>query len=171
MNNYRALVHIERNTSLILKGIYEHYNRRKMSSKSSEANLTLYIVWRHKAKTINKKCWSCEDQRSDRAMPFLDILITPGRDGSLSTSVYRKPTHTDLYLQLDSQHTLTSKYNVIGTLQHRAQTICSNPQLLLKEEQHLKSALKKCKNPTWALNKIQIKSKKQDTKQSSNQEN
>ena len=51
----------------------------------------------------------------------------------------------------------------IGTLQHRAQTICSNPQLLHKEEQFLKSALKKCKYPTWALNKIQMKSKKQDT--------
>ena len=107
--------------------------------------------------------FTAENQRSDGAMPFLDILITPGRDGSLSTSVYRKPTHTDLYLQWDSYHTLTSKYGVIGTLQHRAQTICSNPQLLLKEEQHLKSALMKCKYPTWALNKIQMKSKKQDT--------
>ena len=96
-------------------------------------------------------------------MPFLDILITPSRDGNLSTSVYRKPTHTDLYLQWDSHHTLTSKYSVIGTLQHSAQTICSDPQLLHKEEQHLKSALKKCKYPTWALNKIQMKSKNQDT--------
>ena len=43
--------------------------------------------------------FTAEDQRSDGAMPFLDILITPSRDGSLSTSVYRKPTHTDLYLQ------------------------------------------------------------------------
>ena len=89
--------------------------------------------------------FTAEDQRSDGAMPSLDILITPGKDGSLSTSVFRKPTHTDLYLQWDSHHTLTSKYSVIGTLQHRAQTICSNPQLLQKEEQHLKSALKKCK--------------------------
>ena len=79
-----------------------------------------------------------EDQRSDGVMSFSDILITPGKDGSLSTSVFRKPAHTDLYLQWDSHHTLTSKYSVIGTLQHRSQTICSNPQLLQKEE-HLKS--------------------------------
>ena len=46
-----------------------------------------------------------EDQRSDGAMPLLDILVTLERDGSLSTSVYRKPTHTDLYLQWDSHHT------------------------------------------------------------------
>ena len=86
-------------------------------------------------------------------------------DGSLSTSVYRKPTHTDLYLQWDSHHTLTSKYSVIGTLQHRANTICSNPQLLQKEEQHLKNALKNCKYPTWALSRIQMKTKKQDSKE------
>ena len=109
--------------------------------------------------------FTAEDQRSDGAMPFLDILVTPGRDGSLSTSVYRKPTHTDLYLQWDSHHTLTSKYSVIGTLQHRAQTICSNPQLLQKEEQHLKNALMNCKYSTWALNRIQMKTKKQDSKQ------
>ena len=66
--------------------------------------------------------FTAEDQRSDGAMPFLDILITLGKDGSLSTSVFRKPTHKDLYLQWDSHHTLTSKYGVIGTLQHRAQT-------------------------------------------------
>ena len=106
-----------------------------------------------------------EDQRGDGAMPFLDILVTPGRDGSLSTSVYRKPTHTDLYLQWDSHHTLTSKYSVIGTLQPRAQTICSNPQLLQREEQLLKNALMNCKYPTWALNRIQMKTKKQDSKQ------
>ena len=60
--------------------------------------------------------FTAEDQRSDGAMPFLDILITPGKDGCLSTSVFRKPTHTDLYLQWDSYHTLTSKYSMIGTL-------------------------------------------------------
>ena len=72
---------------------------------------------------------------------------------------------TQIYLQWDSHHTLTSKYSVIGTLQHRAQTICSNPQLLHKEEQHLKNALMNCKYPTWALNRIQMKTKKQDIKQ------
>ena len=109
--------------------------------------------------------FTAEDQRSDGAMPFLDILVIPGGDGSLSTSVYRKPTHTDLYLQWDSYHTLTSKYSVIGTLHHRAQTICSNPLLLKEEEQHLKNALMNCKYPTWALNRIQMKTKKQDQHQ------
>ena len=121
--------------------------------------------WNTLIPLTNHVQFTAEGQRRDGAMPFLDILVTPGRDGSLNTSVYRKPTHTDLYLQWDSHHTLTSKYSMIGTLQHRAETICSNPQLLQKEEQHLKNALKNCKYPTWALNRIQMKTKKQDSKQ------
>ena len=46
--------------------------------------------------------FTSEETRPDGAIPFLDILITPKDDGSLQTSVYRKPTHTDLYLQWDS---------------------------------------------------------------------
>ena len=90
-------------------------------------------------------------------MPFLDILIIPNEDGSLNTTVYRKPTHTDLYLQWASHCTIPPKYIVIGTLHHRAQTICSNPQLLQQEEDHLHRALTKCTYPVWALNRIKIK--------------
>ena len=98
-----------------------------------------------------------EETRPDGAIPFLDILITPKDDGSLQTSVYRKPTHTDLYLQWDSHHTIPSKYSVVGTFYHRAKTICSNQEMLLKEEQHLFQALKKCKYPTWALNRVKLR--------------
>ena len=87
-------------------------------------------------------------------MPFLDIFSTPKEYGRLITSVYRKPTHTDLYLQWDSHHTMPSKYSVIGTLYHRAKTICSSPQLLQEEERHLFETLKRCKYPTWALNRM-----------------
>ena len=111
---------------------------------------------------------TCEDQREDESMPFLDVLITPEEDGSLSTSVYRKPTDTDLYLQWDSHHMLTLKYSVIGTLHHRAQTICSNPELLQQAEDYLHSALQKCKYPTWALNRIRIKTKKPAPRNDSN---
>ena len=62
------------------------------------------------------------------------MLITPDEDGRLNTTVYRMPTHTDQYLHWDSHHAITSKYSVIGTLYHRARTICSNPSQLQKEE-------------------------------------
>ena len=64
--------------------------------------------------------FSSEYSRADGSMPFLDILATTKLDGSLSTTVYRKPTLTDLYLQWDSHHTISSKYSVAGTLHCRA---------------------------------------------------
>ena len=91
----------------------------------------------------------------------------PNEDRSLSSTVYRKPTHNDLYLHWDSHHTLPSKYSVIGTLHHRAKTICSNPQLL-KQEDHLYRAITRCKYPAWALNSIRIKSRHQTQKKISN---
>ena len=43
--------------------------------------------------------FTTEEPRPDGSLPFLDILITPNKDGRLDTTVYRKPTHTDQYLQ------------------------------------------------------------------------
>ena len=83
----------------------------------------------------------------------------PNEDGSLSTTIYRKPTHTDLYLQWASHHTVSSKYSVIGTLHHRAETICSSPQLPQQEEKYLQKSLQRRKYPAWALNRVKIKSK------------
>ena len=100
-----------------------------------------------------------EEARADGSMPFLDVLIIPREYGSPETTVYRKPTHTDLYLQWDSNHTLISMYGVVGTLHHRAQKICSSPELLQQEEKHLHQALKNCKFPEWALNKAKLRSK------------
>ena len=57
---------------------------------------------------------------------------------------------------------------LIGTLLHRAKTICSSPQHLQREEQHLTSALKKCKYPTWALNRIQLKNTKEPANKNNN---
>ena len=108
--------------------------------------------------------FTCEEVREDGSMPFLDILITPEEDGSLKTSVFRKKTHTDLYLQWDSHHTIPSKYSVAGTLFHRANTICSTPQLLQKEEEHLFRALTRCKYPTWAIRRAKMKSQNPNTR-------
>ena len=71
--------------------------------------------------------------------------------------MFRKPTHTDLYLHCKSHHTIPSKYSVAGTLYHRATTVCSNTQLL-QEEKHLFKGLKRCKYPTWAINRARMRS-------------
>ena len=82
-----------------------------------------------------------EEAKQDGSMPFLDTLVTPQDDGTLTTSVYRKPTHTYLYLQWDSHHNLACKYSVVNTLTHRAKAVCSNSKLLEEELQHLHKVL------------------------------
>ena len=77
--------------------------------------------------------FTVEDNKEDGSIPFLDAIVKPEEVGSLAITVYRKPTHTDQYLQWDSHHHLSAKFSVIQTLSHRASTMCSNPELLQKE--------------------------------------
>ena len=51
---------------------------------------------------------TAENTRADGSLPFLDTLVTVQEDGILSTSIYRKPTHTNQYLQWDSHHSIPS---------------------------------------------------------------
>ena len=101
--------------------------------------------------------FTSKDSKPSGSMPFLDMLITPTEDGRLNTTVYRKPTHTDMYLKWDSHHPFSSKYSVVGTLHHRAKTICSSSDMLQKEEEHLSRVLTRCKYPTWAINRVKMK--------------
>ena len=85
--------------------------------------------------------FTVEDNREDGSIPFLDTTVKPEANGSLSITVYRKPTCTDQYLQWDSHHNLSAKFSVIHTLSHRAKTVCSNPELLKQDKEHLRKAL------------------------------
>ena len=60
--------------------------------------------------------FTAETTRADGSIPFLDTLVIPQKDGSLLTKVYRKPTHTNQYLQWDSHHAISNKYSVISSL-------------------------------------------------------
>ena len=101
-------------------------------------------------------------------MPFLDTLVTPQSDGSLATKVYRKPTHTNQYLQWDSHHAISNKYSMISSLLHRAKNICSNQQLLEEEQGQIHRALSTCKYPDWAINRMRLKIGTPKTNNSSN---
>ena len=91
--------------------------------------------------------FTVEEAKDDGSIPFLDTIIRPEEDGSFTIGVYRKPTHTDLYLPWDSNHNIAAKYSVINTLTHRAHTICSTPELAEQELQHLEEVLGACKYP------------------------
>ena len=65
------------------------------------------------------------EKESNGSLSFLDTLVTHHDDGSLSTSVYRKKTHTDRYLDFTSHHPLAHKVAVARTLMTRANRICT----------------------------------------------
>ena len=44
------------------------------------------------------------ETENDYKLAFLDTAVSRERDGRLTTSVYRKPTHTEQYLAYDSHH-------------------------------------------------------------------
>ena len=97
--------------------------------------------------------FTVEGNQENGTIPFLDTIVKPETNNTLSITVYRKLTHIDKYLQWYSYH------NLISTPTHSARTICTKPQLLNKEIQHLRKALTKCKYPKWALHKLEIKFK------------
>ena len=90
-----------------------------------------------------------------KSFPSWTPLLNQRLNGTLSITVYRKPTHTDQYLQCNSHHHLSAKFSVIHTLSHRASTVCNKPELLQQEKDHLRKALTKCKYPKWALDKVE----------------
>ena len=104
--------------------------------------------------------FTMEDNKEDGSIPFLDTIVKPEADGTLSTTVYRKPTHTNQYSQWDSHHHLSAKFSVVHTLSHRASTMCSKPELLQKEKDHLRRTLTKCNYPKLPLDKVEKRLKR-----------
>ena len=93
-------------------------------------------------------------QRMMAPYHFLAQSSHHDEDGSFKIGVYRKPTHTDLYLPWDSAHDMASKYNVINTLTHRAHTISSTTDLVKQELQHLGKSTGSMQISRWAIQKI-----------------
>jgi hypothetical protein len=68
--------------------------------------------------------------QKDNSIPFLDVFIS---NGFLNCQVYRKKTHSDIYLHVDSHHHPAQKSIVLKTLITGAIRI-SAPQFFEKEK-------------------------------------
>ena len=77
----------------------------------------------------------------DGMLPFLDTLLRK-EVGSLDITFYRKPTHTDHYLDFQSHHRLHVKRDLVRCLYDRARGITSTQVNLQKEEHHLSKVLR-----------------------------
>jgi hypothetical protein len=72
------------------------------------------------------------ETESDNAIAFLDVLVVWEKT-TLTTRVYRKPTHTGRYLTFNSNHLPHVKRGLIQSLRNRASTICQERHDLVKE--------------------------------------
>ena len=86
-------------------------------------------------------------------IPFLDTKCSPNSNNTIWTTVYRKPTHTDRYLDWNSNQPISAKRSVIQGLIHRARMVCSTPELLAKEVDYLHRVLCRNNYPDWFLKK------------------
>ena len=86
----------------------------------------------------NSICFTLELE-SDGHLPFLDMVIQRS-EGGVVFDVYRKPTHTDKYLNRDSCHPPQVFKGLVTGLKKRAVTICSSSKVS-SELRHLRDAL------------------------------
>ena len=72
-----------------------------------------------------------------RSLPFLDILLRR-EDNHMTTTVYRKSTHSGVYAHFTSFTPFGLKLQLIRTLLHRAFEICSYELLLHLEFERIR---------------------------------
>jgi hypothetical protein len=80
------------------------------------------------------------ETESSNAISFLDVLVIR-KETTLVTRVYRKPAHTDRYLNFKSNHPPHVKRGLIQSLHNRTSTICQDRQDLAKEINNLRHDL------------------------------
>ena len=78
---------------------------------------------------------------SGRSLSFLDALVRSLKHGSFKTTVFRKPTHTNQYLNYSSNHPIEHKRGVVKTLMHGADVVVSNEEDRARENSNIVSAL------------------------------
>ena len=91
------------------------------------------------------------EEEKDNSIAFLDVYVTR-IDSVVSTTVYRKPTSNDIYLNWNSFTPFNWKKGTLKMLINRAYKVCSNDELLQKELNHLSKAFHEVNDyPMWII--------------------
>lgn len=105
-------------------------------SKQEVDQLTMHL------NSIHPKIRFTHEMEEERMLAFLDVKVMVKSDGSLAHSVYRKPTHTDRYLNAASHHHPLHLQSVVSSLTNRAHDLC-DPEHLEGELAHVQEVLKR----------------------------
>ena len=83
------------------------------------------------------------EMENNGVIPFLDVKVQRKEDGTFTTSVHRKKTSSDIYINWNSFAPKTWKIGTLHGLVQRAFTICSGEHEMEKEIQYLKKVFVK----------------------------
>ena len=125
---------------LVTKAYMEHFKQLALSSALHPPRIWYQFVddtfcviktafaneFTDHIKSLDKNIKFTREEEEDGALPFLDTLIVREECGSIKVKVYRKPTHTDQYLHVNSHHPLEHKLSVERTLTHRALSVVTD---------------------------------------------
>ena len=93
------------------------------------------------------------EEEQEGCLPFLDVMVKRNHNGTFTTSVYRKPTHSDRYLAYHSNHAPHVKRGVIKCLLDRAYNLC-DASSLPAEISHVKRVLQHNGYPRHLINRV-----------------
>jgi hypothetical protein len=119
--------------ALVIANFYmENFEKQAISSAAKKPTRwyryvdDTFVVWPHgrdelqrflkHLNSIHQNIAFTMEVEQQGTLPFLDVLVKRGPNGSLGHSVYRKPMHTDLYLHAKSEHHPAQKRAMLSTL-------------------------------------------------------
>jgi len=94
------------------------------------------------------------EKECEGKIPFLDVLIVRNDEGNVKLQIYRKPTHTDQYLNFSSHNPIEHKLSVVRTLLQRSQSLITDSHDRQLEDAHVDKALRSCGYPDWTFRKV-----------------
>ena len=122
--------------------------------------------------SFDRKIQFTYEEAENDTLPFLDTIVK-WNSVCFETSVYRKNTHTDLYIHWDSNAPKTWKRSTLRGLVRRAFDICSNENLLQKELSHLRKVFHEINGyPSWTIKNIisRVRKEQRQTQQHNQQQ-
>jgi len=101
--------------------------------------------------TVNPNIRFTIEKEPEDNIAFIDVSINKNENGTLKFKVYRKPTHTNRYLNYFSSHAVNQKRTVIEMLINIASTIISNSEDQIEERKIIFATSHENDYPDWFI--------------------
>ena len=131
--------------------LYRRYVDDTFLVFNTSSDMLSFFKWmnkQHPSITFTK------EEEQDNKLSFLDVLLTQTTDGSIVTSIYRKPTFSGLYMKWDSFVPKSYKKGLVNSLVFRAWKLCSSYVLFRSEILFVRELLMSNEYPANTIDSI-----------------